>query len=86
MLSEQSSVGRILLAVSVLSRGIVSYVRVHFAKTQVQLPLDQKSSVPRVYRLNVLLNSSLQGEFAKTQVQLSLEQHSGIPRTYHLTC
>ena len=29
------------------------YVRVHFAKTQVQLPLDQHSSIPREYGMSV---------------------------------
>ena len=30
------------------------YVRVHFAKTQVQLPLDQHSSIPRIRSINAL--------------------------------
>ena len=28
-------------------------IRMHFAKTQVQLPLDQKSSFPRVYGISL---------------------------------
>ena len=55
MLSEQSSVRRILLAISVLPRGIVACIRVHFAKTQVQLRLDQKSSIPREYGISLPL-------------------------------
>ena len=31
------------------------YVRVHFAKTQVQLPLDQNSSFPREYGISLPL-------------------------------
>ncbi|MBU54920.1 MAG: hypothetical protein CL920_40000 [Deltaproteobacteria bacterium] len=33
-------------------RGIVAYIRVHFAKTQVQLRLEQHSSIPHVYGIN----------------------------------
>ena len=28
---------------------MTAYLRVHFAKTQVQLPLEQNSSIPRVH-------------------------------------
>ena len=43
-------------------RGIVTYVRVHFVRTQVQLPLDQKSSIPRVYSISIPLPLPEDGE------------------------
>ena len=47
------------------------YVRVHFAKTQVQLPLDQHSSFPREYSINappfLLRRSERKGEEPKAQ-------------------
>ena len=49
------------------TRGIVSYVRVHFVKTQVQLRLDQHSSFPHEYGI------TLQVRFAKTQTRRPLE-------------
>ena len=38
------------------------YIRVHFAKTQVQLPLDQHSSFPRVYGISLPLPLPEDGE------------------------
>ena len=49
----------------------MSYVRVHFAKTQVQLRLDQHSSFPREYGINsppcLLRRSERKGEEPKAQ-------------------
>ena len=49
----------------------MSYIRVHFAKTQVQLPLDQHSSIPRVYGINappsILQRMERKGEEPKAQ-------------------
>ena len=37
-------------------------IRMHFAKTQVQLPLDQHSSFPRVYGISLPLPLPEDGE------------------------